>query len=328
MARTVNQAFEEFMRDSVNLDSKIVVAARASRDNLLDNIAEFSGKDGFFALYDGFNQHFGSFARRTKCRELDDIDLMIGIAAIGATYDGCAPWDNIRIWASPLDKAQKDCQNSDGTLNSRMVLNRFKERLSKLKEYSRSELHRNKEAVRLNLKSKDWSFDIVPCFYTDTNYYLIPNGEGNWKKTDPRIDKQIITESNQRLDERLLELIRLCKKWNKVKHATTIPSYLLETLLVDFARSKSRLDECLAVRFTDTLNYIMKHIDFPVFDMKNIQQDINFLTSKVKEQIKEKAYQDWGKACEAGIHQRSGDHRQAILRWREIFGEEFPRYDG
>lgn len=80
MATTVNSAFSEFMKDIVNLDPDIVSAARASRDNLLENIAEFDNQTDFFDLYDGFNVHFGSFARKTKCRELDDIDLMIGIA--------------------------------------------------------------------------------------------------------------------------------------------------------------------------------------------------------------------------------------------------------
>ena len=84
MATTVNIAFVEFMKDIVNLDPDVVCKARTSRDNLLDNIAEFDNRDGFFDLCDSFNVHFGSFARRTKCRELDDVDLMIGIAANGA----------------------------------------------------------------------------------------------------------------------------------------------------------------------------------------------------------------------------------------------------
>lgn len=44
MATTVNAAFGEFMKDIVNLDPNIVSAARISRDNLLNNIAEFDEK--------------------------------------------------------------------------------------------------------------------------------------------------------------------------------------------------------------------------------------------------------------------------------------------
>ena len=99
MATTVNNAFAEFMRDIVNLDPDVVSEARTSRDNLFDNIAEFDNKDGFFDLCDSFNVHFGSFARKTKCRDLDDVDLMIGIAANGATYYSDDPWDEVRITA-------------------------------------------------------------------------------------------------------------------------------------------------------------------------------------------------------------------------------------
>lgn len=108
-----------------------------------------------------------------------------------------------------------------------------------MREYSRSEIRRNGEAIILNLKSKEWSFDIVPCFHTveesdGRSYYLIPNGNGNWKKTAPDKDKGHVTSTNQSKDGRVLELIRLCKKWNKVKNAKTLPSYMLETMIINF----------------------------------------------------------------------------------------------
>ena len=39
------------MKDIVNLDPDIVSAARASRDNLLENIAEFDNQTDFFSTY-------------------------------------------------------------------------------------------------------------------------------------------------------------------------------------------------------------------------------------------------------------------------------------
>lgn len=125
MATTVNTAFDEFMKDIVNLDPDVVSKARESRDNLLENIAEFD-EDGFFDLYEEYNVPFGSFARKTKCREPDDIDLMIGIAANGATYSSSDPRDDVHITASTTNQAQKDCTREDGTLNSTQVINKFK----------------------------------------------------------------------------------------------------------------------------------------------------------------------------------------------------------
>jgi hypothetical protein len=87
MATTVVQAFNEFLKDIVNLDSDISKTARSSRDWLLGQISKFNEKDSTFPqLYSDINIHFGSFERKTKIRELDDIDLMIGLGGQGSTY--------------------------------------------------------------------------------------------------------------------------------------------------------------------------------------------------------------------------------------------------
>ena len=331
MATTVNSAFFEFMKDTVNLDSSVVSAARASRDNLLDNIAEFDEHNDFFALCSDFNVHFGSFARKTKCRELDDVDLMIGLSANGATYCSGDPWDNVRIYANMNDSAQKECVNIDGTLNSTKVSNKFKKKLEHVREYSRSDVRRNGEAVVLNLKSKVWSFDIVPCFHTTTesngrNYYLIPNGNGGWKKTDPHKDRDRITSANQDKNGRLLELIRLVKKWNKVKNAKTIPSYLLETMMVNYSESVTELSSYIDFRFTNALKYIADNILGPVYDLKEIQGNINDLSFSDRFTLQNKALTDYGKACEAWEQERAKNQKQAIKKWSEIFGSDFPEY--
>lgn len=331
MATTVNTAFSEFMSNTVNLDAEVVSNARKSRDNLLANIAEFSSKDGFFNLYDGFNVHYGSFARKTKCRELDDIDLMIGIAANGATYNSSDPWDNVRITANTNDTAQKSCVREDGTLNSTKVVNKFKKTLEGVREYTRSNIHRNGEAVVLNLKSKEWAFDIVPCFQTvvESNgraYYLIPNGKGNWKKTDPLRDKAHVTTTNQAKNGRLLELIRLVKRWNKTRNANSISSYLLETMIVYYADSVAELDPRIDLRFKKALKYIADNIFASVPDMKDIQGNINTLTFSSQFSVALKAQNDYDKACKAWEYEKVKDYKNAIKKWGEIFGSDFPKY--
>lgn len=331
MAFTVKDAFEEFMRDSVNLDPDVVARARKSRDNLLENIAEFSDREGFFRLHDEFNVHFGSFARKTKCRELDDIDLMIGIWGGGATYFSLRGWNQVDIYGNHNIPAQKECMNYDGTLNSIKVTNKFKERLNSVRDYFRSDIRRNGEAVVLNLISRDWSFDIVPCFYTapdfdGRSYYLIPNGEGGWKKTDPRVDRNHMITTNTDKNGRVLELIRLCKKWNKVKKAKTIPSYLLETLIVNFADSQVMLNSSIEVRFKDALHYIADNIMNPVTDMKRIQGNINELSYQDRQILCQKAITDYNKAKDAIALERSYNYKESIRLWCEIFGEDFPLY--
>ena len=333
MVNTVDQAFSEFMTNTVNLDFNITKRARESKDNLLENIAEFSGDNTFFNLCTDFNIQFGSFARRTKCRDLDDIDLMIGICGDGATYSGSDPWDNVRITPSKYNQAQIDCINVNGCLDSVKVVNKFKKKLEKVREYSRSEIKRQGEAVVLNLISKDWVFDIVPCFQTSEDsyqrtYYLIPNGKGNWKKTDPRIDRDRIQKINQKMDGRVLDLIRLVKRWNKTKNTKTIPSYLLEALIANYCDNISELTPCIDINFYKTLYYISGKISLSVMDPKGIQGNINSLEVFEKEALAQKAYLDYSKALEAfDLEMKDKDHKKSINKWREIFGSEFPQYE-
>lgn len=332
MATTVNTAFSEFMKDIVNLDPDVTKNARDSKDNLLVNISEFDNKDDFFDLYESYNIQFGSFARRTKCRELDDIDLMIGIAANGATYCSDNPWDRTKINGSKTNAAQVACTSSDGTLNSNLVLNKFKKKLENVREYTRSEIKKNGEAVVLNLLSKDWSFDIVPCFHTvkesdGRDYYLIPNGTGGWKKTDPNIDRDAVQSINTQLGGRVLELIRLVKRWNKTKRANTIKSYLLEALLLDYCKTQTELSQYIDFRFRDALLYVANNISKDVSDPKNIQGNINTLSDYDKTVLKQKAETDYNKACEAVVFETNDhDHQKSINKWGEIFGQDFPTY--
>jgi hypothetical protein len=332
MAKKVNEAFDRFMSDVVNLSPETVVKARKSRDNLLDNINEFAEDNDFFELYPGFNFHTGSFARKTKCRELDDIDLMVGIASSGATYIANDPWDDVRIMASTTNVAQRECTQKDGTLNSTQVVNRFKRKLEEVREYSRSEIRRNGEAIVLNLISKDWSFDIVPCFHTITesngrSYYLIPNGKGNWKKTAPDVDKGHVMITNQKHEGKVLPLIRLCKRWNKTKNATTIPSYMLETMIINFVDSVNNLSAVVDENFCKALNYIATNITRPIYDLKDIQGNINTLDGLQQLAIVAKAEVDCKKAKEACWYEVIGDSKRAIGLWGEIFGKDFPRYE-
>ena len=331
MATTVNNAFEEFMTNCVNLDPEIVKVAKISRDNLLQNIHDFSN-DNFFNLCPEFNKQYGSFSRKTKCRELDDIDLMIGISADGATYSSIYGWNNIIIHANLKNSMQLDCSNDDGTLNSRIVLNKFKEKLKGLNDYSRSELHRDGEAINLNLISRDWAFDIVPCFHTvkddkGESYYLIPNKDGNWKLTEPNRDSNLVRSANDLMKGNFLPLVRLCKKWAEHKKIPGIRSYLLETMLVDYALCEETSDS-LKVNFINVLEFVSQKVLDDISDMKRIQGNINDLSYDERYVISEKAESEAEKAYQAMRYEiEDGDTNKAINKWREILGEDFPTYE-
>ena len=332
MAKTVNGAFNTFMQNYVNLDKGVVEKARKSRDNLLDNIKDFNKNNEFFRLCSDFNIQFGSFARKTKCRPLNDIDLMVGISADGAVYDSANQWDNITLYASDANDCQMQCANSNGSLNSTLVLNRFKKELEKLPEYQHSEIKRNHEAIVLNLISKDWSFDIVPCFFTKPEvdgrtFYLIPNGKGNWKKTDPRIDKDRISKLRKTHGNAMLDAIRLFKYWNKYANTCTIDGYISECLLLQYFELNNN-DSELKFLFYDLLLYVRNNIYFDIQDPKGIQGNINNLSFNEKSNIQTKVDNIIYKANEAlRTEIYDNNTEKAINIWRNIFGEDFPKYE-
>lgn len=84
MATTVIAAFNEFMKDTVNLKKADTDDARASRDWLIGKMNDFEKDDKFPVSFPAIHIAFGSFARRTKIRPLDDIDLMFGLTGQGA----------------------------------------------------------------------------------------------------------------------------------------------------------------------------------------------------------------------------------------------------
>lgn len=64
----------------------------------------------------------------------------------------------------------------------------------------------------------------------------------------------------------------------------------------------------------------------PVYDMKEIQGNINTLDFSDKYAIQQKAKVDYYKACEAWEAEKREDHKDAIKIWREICGNYFPTY--
>lgn len=331
MVTTVNSAFEDFMKNKVNLDPERTKKARKSRDNLISNIHDLDSKNDFFNLYNDIDISFGSFARRTKIRPLDDIDIMIGIMGDKSTYYESS--NEIKIYVHDENSPQNGCCNENtNILNSTKVINKFITQLKDINDYKKAETHKNGSAAKLQLKSYDWNFDIVPCFMTSEqsdgrSYYLIADGKGNWLKTDPRKDRDMVSELNQKHDGVMLETIRLVKYWNKRPTMPSIPSYTLECLLLQYFNGIDEVSKWIDCRFRDILLYISNNIWNSINDPKEIQGNLNTLTYDEKIKISSRAKSDYDKANEAiAAEVNDKDHEKSIKKWTEILGNQFPQY--
>ncbi|MEM6782209.1 MAG: nucleotidyltransferase [Bacteroidota bacterium] len=332
MAYTVGGAFTAFRSHTVDLDSDQTRTARTSRDYLIKQVRTLAGNDSAFPRLGGDPIHYGSFARRTKIRPLDDIDLMVVLDGTGTTEhhkgDGKC-WLQISDQNAPL-AAYPD---SYGYVSSIKVLNRMRDELGKLSSYRKAEVRRNQQAVVLNLVSYDWSFDLVPAvpianFLGTVTHYLIPNGSGDWMRTDPRKDQAWVTRINQRHSNRFLPLVRLLKHWN-VNGAQTkprLPSYYFEALaarVFDGAPLIQSLPDGVAQFFSTVGVYVSQSCPDPKGLGPALDADISWDT-------KQKVIAALGEASErsgyARMYERQSNHEKAIYWWGRVFGSSFPTY--
>lgn len=327
MANTVNIAFSEFNKEVVNLASERTEKANSSRDWLYGQLNNLENKDNLNFPFKFEERHikFGSFARKTKIRELDDVDIMFCLTGDGATY--IKSYTTYTILTPNAGFRLKNLSDED-ILNSKKVVNKLKLSLAQIEHYKSADLHSRGEAATLNLQSYEWVFDIVPCFYTDTNLYLIPDGNGNWKATDPRIDQNLVTKTNQNYDGKALQLIRTLKYWNRHHSSHTISSYLFEQIVLNFISSRTKLSTWIDFDIRDFYNYLSINIYYQVNDPKGIQGDLNILTFEQKKAISEKSTWAYNKATEATLAETNEKNQEkAINKWREIFGSKFPSYE-
>ena len=330
MANTVNEAFNEFMASHINLPSSVNKQAKDDINDIYVQIENQKGDD-FFVLYKDINMYFGSFARKTKCQPLNDVDVMLGLSAEGNTYSEYS-WEDIIMYPSAISKAQQACKDENGYLNSNMLLGKVKSLLINLADLRSCDIKKNQEAIVFDIKKKDWSFDIIPCFYTKPQsdgrqYYLIPNGKGRWKKTDPRIDRAHMLDLDKQHNNNMLPAIRLFKWWNKYSKALTIDGYVMECLLAQYFENNSS-SQFVDMNFINLLEYFAVNIYYPIPDPKNIQSDLNNLSHLERKNLSEKAANVYQKAKSAhNAEVTENDQEKAINIWRDIFGRDnFPSY--
>ncbi len=332
----VNACFEDFIRYQVNLDPDRTKVARASRNNLLDNLKELSNDGTLPKHYAERNLHYGSFARSTKIHPLDDIDLMVCLSACGGHYTEITPNSLYTIQMQDGIDIYDDLRDENGNLNSRKLINHIIRELAPLRDYKKAEIKRNQEAATLQLKSYEWNFDIVPCFYAADDFYLIPDGMGNWKKTDPRIDTQRLAQIKLRVSlwnnnaKDLQTFIRLMKYWKKEKWSSCVGSYMFENMVLNFVQSNGLKSDWQS-NVQDCLHSLSRQILGAVNDPKGMQGDLNNLDANTRNRYSQIADSDYNTARKAIIEEATSDmlsinHEKAISLWNEVFGEGFKKY--
>lgn len=331
MARTVEAAFQDFRATYVDLDPEQVKTARRSRDFLIDRIYGLPDDDPSFPWLTRDRVLFGSFARRTKIQPLDDIDIMIEMHG-GGGYEVRDSGDCylVRVDPGAMRNPVRHLVDDAGYINSNRVLLKFKNGLATLPHYEKSEINKRGEAVTVTPSSYTWTFDIVPAFgvtdgVTPLVHYLIPNGSGHWKRTDPRRDDQRITTVNQQHDGLVIPTIRLLKYWNRRSQMPTMMSYWLETIALSVFEERSESMGLHRVGLCQFFVYGQSKVSESCPDPKGLGPNLD---ADVDLDTKTRIIEGFQRAADISVcalkyEFEKGDHAGAIAEWQKLFGPEF-----
>lgn len=330
MAVTVRGTFDLFRETKVDLDREETKTARASRDFLFSQLSGLKSKVSGFPPLSGEFISYGSFARRTKIRPLDDIDFLALMDGSG-TSPSRSPGEEYSYWLQIVERGAPLSAFPDGHgyVSSTSILNKIKSSLMYISQYGQAEIKRNMQAVTLNLKSYPWTFDIVPAVPVaswggQVEYYLIPNGRGDWMRTDPRIDAANITQANVAHSGRFLPLMRLLKYWNNRTHKPRLASYYFETLGLKIFGGYS--PEITSIQ--QGLQFFMQHgparLRENCPDPKGLGPNLD---AGIPWETVQKVSTAMGQAADAAerarLYEVMGDHRNAVACWRTVFGPGF-----
>jgi hypothetical protein len=332
---TVWGAFKEFKGETVDLSPEVTASARSSRNYLFEQLRRLAEKDSSFPRLLNEFMPFGSFARRTKIRPLDDIDVMPLLNGRGTTSVHMSSSDPYTYWlriddsSAPLDAFRDDY----GYVSSIKVLNKIKSSLASVSNYRRAEIKRNLQAVTLELYSYDWVFDVVPGVPINDGlggraYFLIPNGKGDWTRTDPRIDQTNVTRLNSHHGGQFLPTVRLLKYWNKRTIKPVLRPYYFEILALKVFDYAPKIED-----FPSAVKYFFDHCPTYLWmscpDPKGLGPDLD---ADVAYETKQKVFQAMNDASwlagRAIDHEARSEHKEAIELWGRVFSRAFPSYGG
>ncbi|MGI0488512.1 hypothetical protein ACN4EK_24135 [Pantanalinema rosaneae CENA516] len=332
MVYTVWSAFNQFRQNTVDLDPNAVKVARSSRDHLFEQIERLAQNNVGFPKLQGSFLPFGSFARRAKTRPLNDIDLLILLKGNGLEVQQA--WSSLYTYRLKLVNSKAPLAffvDEYGYINSTRILNSFKSNLSLVSSYQKAELKRSMQAVVLNLKSYSWVYDIVPAVPVEgydgkISYFLIPDGAGNWIRTDPRTDSKNITEVSLKHNGKFLPTMRLLKYWNFRVHKPRLASYYFETLAIkvfQYAPAIEDYPKAIKYFFDYCPSYLQSSCPDPKGLGSNLDENVTWETKTKVVQAMNGASK---LATAAFIHEARAEQKQAIACWRQVFGSEFPIY--
>ncbi|MFN3998602.1 nucleotide-binding domain-containing protein [Algoriphagus sp.] len=188
--------------------------------------------------------------------------------------------------------------------------------------YSSSEIKVDRCVVTVTFN--DSHIDVQPVFELEEKDYRYPDtyGDGSWKITKPRKEMDAMVEFETNKNRNLRRLCKMARSW-KNKHGVCMGGLLIDTLAYNFLKSTDYYDKRSFAYYDEMCRDFFEYL----YNQPKDQAEYGALGSKqrvrVKKSFKRKAKKAFDLALEA--IDASSDKRQHN-KWRDIFGNDFPKY--
>jgi hypothetical protein len=251
----------------------------------------------------------GSYARHTMIKPPNDIDLFI-----------------------VLD-ADKHSSTFYTILGAQQALESFHRNLKAC--YPMTPIRKAHPAIHLDFST--YGLDVVPAFDRYRGGYLIPSRFGSgWISTDPTKHADRTTSVNKTTSGYFVPLVKMFKSWNAT-HASKLTGFHLEMALANAWPTRLSTffpPSTVLVTYTSYAAAIAAlfpalsaRLAFSTPDPAGLSGSIDdYLQFLDRMNIRGRLTTAGESAQVALRHEARGDHRSAIAKWREIFGDPFPVY--
>lgn len=336
-ALSVEGAFQKFLDAEINISMATRSQASASQIHIREILSTETNRDGTFPriLSDADDDFIGgSFGRYTKNRPLDDIDVYLPIDAHGLVYTiGGVVQPYVALTDGVLEEQPLLMYRArwmDGPyVSSRKVIDGFADVLRN--HYpTTTRVRRAGEAVVVKL-ARGLGFDVVPCFSLVPNHpsmqklYLIPNGEGGWLRTNPRIDNDMSERLHRHNGKTLRKAAKLVKWFNTERLGGRLTSYFAELAVMRAFQWHNERDQYINAVSTATAVAFQAVRDAAltgnqrslIYGAPDVERDE--ITNGDVQRLNQ-AVERSNLACQ---YESLGRGAEAIATWGLVFGDKF-----
>ena len=188
--------------------------------------------------------------------------------------------------------------------------------------YSASDIKVDRCVVTVNFS--DSHIDVQPIFEVADQDCKYPDtyNSGSWKITKPRKEISAMKEAEEQKNKNLRRLCKMARAW-KNKNGVCMGGLLIDTLAYNFLHSTEDYDR------SSFSSYDLMSRDFFnfLYDQPKDQKEYGALGSKQRVKVRKSFKRKSKKAYDLAVEAiDAASDKKKHRKWRDIFGNDFPRY--